>query len=158
VKNLGIKRQSDEPKIKGSLHSAEFTDKQNILYHYCGYFGKIARQFHLTKTTLKIPRSDGLERFLSEVNAINEQRVSDGEKKLNADELKKLEDQTRYDILNSKELGNGTSLMNHFLGEAFTGDKYRKIFDECKEEALAIAYRAMNDEKIKEPKSDVSYR
>ncbi len=156
--NLVIKRETDEPKIKGSLHSTESTDKQNILYNYCAYFGKVARQFHLTKTTLKIPRSDGLERFLSEVKAINEQRVSDGEPKLKKDELKKLEDQTRYDILNSKELGNGTALMNHFLGEAFTGDKYRKIFDECKEEALAIAYRAMNDEKIKEPKSDVSYR
>jgi len=153
-----MKRQSDDPVIKGSMHSSDFTDKQKILYHYCAYFGKIARQFHLTKTTLKIPRSDGLERFLSEVEAINTQRKADGETKLSKDELKDLEEQTRYDILKSKELGNGTSMMNNFLGEAFVGDKYRKILDECKEEALAIAFRAMNDEKIKEPKSDVSYR
>ena len=152
------KRKSEDPVIAGSLHSSEFTDNQKVLYNYLAYWGKLAKQFSLTKTTLKLPRPDGLKLFLSEVQQENEQRVSEGKTKLNDEELKELEDNTRFDILNSQELGNGQSVLNHLLGEAFTGDTYRKILDECKKEAQAIAFQAMNSEKQKEPKSDVSYR
>ena len=149
-----MKRISDDPVKAGTLFSTESTERQKILYNYVAYFGKIAKQFHLTKVTIKIPRPNGLEMFLAEKESMEKEKNA----KLTKEELENLENHTRFETLNSKELGNGQSLLNHFMGEAFTGDKYRDIIEKCKEEALALAFQSATSEKVKEPKDDVSYR
>lgn len=141
----------DNPIVQGSLHSTETTINQKILYNYIGYFLKIGKQLSLTKATLKIPKPNGHIAFVSEKDAIEK----DKGRKLTKEELDILADQTIFDVLKSKELGNGQSIVNHLLGEIFVGDRYRKLLDECKKEAFEIASKITHQDIKAIPKSDL---
>lgn len=125
------------PEVAGTATSSKLSKKQVKMVNYVAYFGKITKCVSLTTTKVKIQKPKGLEMFLKKKEEMEKQ--NDG-RKLSPAELEELEESVRFETFH-EEIGNAQTIFNHILGEVFTGDKFRKIIDECKEEALAISER-----------------
>lgn len=122
--------------VAGSLSSSDMTPVQNKLANYLGYFSKMALTISLTYATVKVERSNGLQRFLQEKELLEKQKG-----KLSPEELKQLENTVRYDIIETKPLGNSTAILNHMFHSVYADNKYQELISAALEEAMRIAER-----------------
>ncbi len=131
------KEKTNNPEVAGTPSSAKLSKKQQKLVNYLSYFGKITKCVQLTPTKVRIQKAKGLEMFLKKQKEA--ELVAQG-RRLSAEEITHLEEEYRFETF-YEEIGNAQTVLNHLLGEALTGDKFRNLVEEAKEEALAIVNR-----------------
>ena len=98
--------------MDGTILSKNLTPVQKEMRIYLEYAGKLAKTVSEQDTFVKNDKPEGLKNFL---RAKEEEEIK-RQKELTSDELKVLEEQTRY-VLSPKKLGNVTAMFNQVMME-----------------------------------------
>ncbi len=129
-----MKEPIKETALDGTILSKNLTPVMKELRVYLEYAGKLAKAVAEQDTFVKNEKPEGLSNFLT--------KKTDEEKKmqreLTNDELKVLEEQTRY-FLSIKKLGNVTAMYNQIMGEITHDNKdWSELIARAKEEIKSI--------------------
>lgn len=140
---------TNEPLIKGSLKSPDFTETQNQLKDIITYFAKVGLTVSLEEAVIKVEQPNGMENFMEQLEQVR------GEKGfVNEDTYKELEDKYRYDVLR-RPLGNSTAFINLFLRLLSTRQEFTEIFNKGVAESMMITKQSEHLRQAK-GKSDTS--
>lgn len=128
-----------EADVAGSIQSEKTTPNQDEIIAYMSYFAKIAKIIEITHPVIKVERPDGFKQYLE---AVEEYKKNNPEP--NEEQLKKIEDETRWDRRVDLTLGNSTSVLNTLLRTACTLPIFDQMMERATKEAKAIAEQMRN--------------
>lgn len=126
----------DEPDIAGTIQSKKLTPIQQNITDYLAYFAKVVKVISESETIIRVEKPRGFEEFQKRITYLQET-----DKEPTPEEYKKLEDEIRYETLH-KPLGNATSIMNHILTDAMSGNDWNQLMESARKEAGKIAKKA----------------
>lgn len=126
----------DEPEISGTLQSKKLTPIQQNITDYLAYFAKVVKVISESEAIIKVEKPRGFEEFHKRITYLREQN-----KEPTPEEYKKLEDEIRYETLH-RPLGNASSIMNHMLTDAMTGNDWNQLMESARKEATKLAKKA----------------
>lgn len=132
-----------EPNMAGSIQSPDTTPTQDEIIAFYGYFAKIAKIVDITHPVIKIEKPEGLQIFLAELEKLKENNPNPDPK-----EIKKLEDEYRWDTLVSLTLGNSTAILNSMLKSVTNTDSFHTMIERAGKEAAMIAEQSRNTKKF----------
>lgn len=125
--------------IAGSTQSEKTTPNQDELVTYLSYFAKIAKIIDVTHPVIKVEKPDGFKQYLE---AVEEYKQNNPEP--NEEQLKKIEDENRWDRRVDLTLGNSTSILNTLLRTACTTPIFEQMMEKATKEAQVIAEQVKN--------------
>jgi len=129
-----MKKPLKEPALDGTVLSKNLSPNQKEMRIYLEYAGKLAKSVAEQDTFVKNEKPEGLRNFLR----AKEDEEKKRQKELTSDELKVLEEQTRY-VLSPKKLGNVTAMFNQVLMEITHDNKdWSELISRAKEEIKSI--------------------
>lgn len=132
-----------EPNMAGSIQSPETTPTQDQIITFYGYFAKIAKIVDITHPVIKIEKPEGLQNFLAELEKLKESNPNP-----DPNEIKKLENEYRWDTLVSLTLGNSTAILNSMLRIVTNTDSFHNMIENAAKEATMIADQAKSTKKF----------
>jgi len=139
-----------EPALDGTVLSKNLTPVMKEIRVYLEYAGKLAKSVSEQDTFVRNEKPEGLSNFLR----AKEDEEKKLQKKLTPDQLKILEDETRF-VLSPKKLGNVTAMYNQVMGEITHDNKdWSELIARAKEEIKAIRLKVGAIDNALNPKGD----
>jgi len=139
-----------EPALDGTVLSKNLTPVMKEIRVYLEYAGKLAKSVSEQDTFVRNEKPEGLSNFLR----AKEDEEKKLQKKLTPDQLKVLEDETRF-VLSPKKLGNVTAMYNQVMGEITHDNKdWSELIARAKEEIKSIRLKVGAIDNALNPKGD----
>lgn len=139
-----------EPALDGTVLSKNLTPVMKEIRVYLEYAGKLAKSVSEQDTFVRNEKPEGLSNFLR----AKEDEEKKLQKKLTPDQLKILEDETRF-VLSPKKLGNVTAMYNQIMGEITHDNKdWSELISRAKEEIKGIRMKVGAIDNALNPKGD----
>ena len=139
-----------EPALDGTVLSKNLTPVMKEIRVYLEYAGKLAKSVSEQDTFVRNEKPEGLSNFLR----AKEDEEKKLQKELTPDQLKVLEDETRF-VLSPKKLGNVTAMYNQIMGEITHDNKdWSELISRAKEEIKGIRMKVGAIDNALNPKGD----
>jgi len=129
-----MKKPLKEPALDGTVLAKNLTPVMKEIRVYLEYAGKLAKSVSEQDTFVRNEKPEGLSNFL----IAKKDEETKRQKELTNEELKVLEEQTRY-VLSIKKLGNVTAMYNQIMGEITHDNKdWSDLIARAKDEIKSI--------------------